>query len=296
MMANDDLCEKFLDYIQNNLGYESEELSGYTIITLPFRDSFGDRFTVRLKQENGYVVLDDGGITDNTVFTIRETVGDKRAQQIVNSLLRGFGAVRNPEEGVVEYKIRHEQAEEHILHFAKLLFTLDTMLVQLLSEEKEKQREKPQRLSLGPRASQKLRKSLSPLIRERKVDYRQYVDGRTIPDWLVDFTYKPSLRPLSETCELVAVITVDLAVEDPIQKSSYAYTRAVDIKAQHANYEIRVAYDTHGQNTTSSLAANFLKEYALYSQSYEAVDMSPVADFNTLLDQISRELELRLRY
>ncbi len=291
-------CEELFGDIINSIKEQYEIMADDTsescVITLPFKDSMGDRFIIRIRENNNEFVIDDGGLIENTLFTIRETTGDRRAKHLVDGINSSFGARYNSDEGVIEIRSEYSKIKENILHFGKLLLTADTMLTQTVSEEKKE--EKPHRQSLGPRASQRLRKSIHPLIKEGLINYRYSVDGLTIPDWLVDFVYKPRLKPLSESCELIVIITVDLAVIDPIMKSTYAFSRAWDIKKAHEAYDIRVAYDTHGQNNNSAYAAKFLSENQLYTKAYQSINMSETKDYAELLERINSETSLNLRY
>ncbi len=291
-----ELLDNFINYLEQECDVRTDESSGSCILILPFQDSMGDNILIRISEINGYILLDDAGTTEATLFNIRETVGGKKVWETYNGLIASFGANRNSNNGTVEFKVESNEINDKILHFAKLLVTLDTMLIRISEEEKIKQIDRPHRHSLGPRASQKIHKSLLPLIKKGRVDYRTEINGLSVPDWLVDFAYKPSLKPISETCELIVLITVDLAVMDPIIKSTYAYSRAVDIKSAHDNYEIRIAFDTHGENSNTKHAANFLKEHEIKSGAYHSSDISKMWDYESFVSNINREMELKLRY
>lgn len=290
------MCEELFvqlkEEIVKELHFSIDETSDSCVFVLPFKDSMGDNFVIRLKEREEYFVLDDAGMTQNMLFMIAETVGGVRAGRLVHGLFSSFGAHSDQAEGVVELKSRYDEVIPKLLHFTKLLLTLDTMLVEIVKEERKA--EKPQRQSLGPRASQKLRKSLKPLIKVDKISHRFIVDGLSIPDWMVDFAYKPVFEPLAHTVELVVLITVDLAVLDPILKSAHAFSRAVDIKAMHANYDIRVAFDRHRQNSSSLNAANFLTQHQIGTRAYTAIDISEQPRFGEFVNQINRETGMPL--
>lgn len=292
MKLCEELVKQFIGTLREQFDLMIDEASDSCILALPFKDSMGDNFVIRIREHNGLFVLDDAGVTENTLFTIRETIGDRKAEQLVNELMVSFDAHLDRAEGVIETKSQQGEINDKLLHFTKLLLTLDTMLVQTVSVEK--QAEKPHRQSLGPRASQKIRKSLHPLIKEGLINYRYTIDGLAIPDWLVDFVYKPSLQPLAQTSEFVILITVDLAVVEPILKSAHAYSRAVDIKTAHQNYELRIIFDTHGQNSASSNAARFITEHELYSKAYKAIDVSEAAKYGDFVATVNREVALNL--
>ncbi len=262
------------------------------VFVLPFKDNLGDNFIIRLRRNEGHYILDDGGVTRNTLLIMAETVGGVKSGKLVSALLRSFDAHFNRAEGLIELVSGFDKIIPKMLHFTKLLATLDTMLVEIVKEERELV--KPQRQSLGPRASQRIRKSLKPLIKVGKVSHRFTVDGLTIPDWMVDFAYEPKLEPIAQSVELVVLITVDLAVLDPVLKATYAFSRAVDIRSAHAKYDIKIAFDRHGQNSTSLNAANFLVEHQLDSRAYSAIDISRPPDYMELVNRINRETGMPL--
>ena len=171
--------------------------------------------------------------------------------------------------------------------FLKLVLTLDTLLA--ASSRDSRAREEPHKQSLGPRASQKLHSSLLPLIKTQKVRYKGIVDGMVIPDWLVDVQYeqRPVIsRPRTET---VLIIAVDLAVQDPVQRATHAHARAWDIKKKHSPYDIRVVYDTHGQNGSVGYAVEYLKEYSTTTGAYAPLDISTADRFNELIHRVDAE-------
>ena len=70
----------------------------------------------------------------------------------------------------------------------------------------------------------------------------------------------------------------------------------MDIKAEHKNYELKIAYDTHGQNSNSENAANFLREHQLYRNEYQTIDISKSENYARLVADINREVALDLKY
>ena len=294
MKGQENVLSRVINSVKGQLELVIDEKSDSYIVKLPFKDSMGDNLVIRVRCNDGQYLIDDAGTIENTIFTIRETIGDRKSEQLERTLANSFGASINLDEGVIEMEVGSDEVENSILNLTKLMLTLDTMLNQRISEERTIER--PHRQSLGPRASQRIRKSLHPLISEGLVNYRRTVSGLTIPDWLVDFVYKPRVQPLTQTSELIVIITVDLAVVDPIVKSAHAFSRAVDIKAEHRNYELKIAYDTHGQNSNSENAANFLREHQLYRNEYETIDLSESENYMMLITEINREVALDLRY
>lgn len=283
--------QDIIDQLKKTLGeqchFYSDEISGMFILVLPFKDSIGDNFIIRLKEENDGYILDDGGLINNSAFIISETVGGKKADRLVSSLVKNFNARINQEEGVIELSSRIDEIISRLFHFGKLLVTIDTMLVEVTKEEKETN--KTQRESLGPRASHKLRKPLNQLIRDGIVNHRYMVDGLTVPDWIVDFAYRPTITQLGDLPEMVVFITVDLAVLDPILKAAHAFSRAIDIKAAHKYYDIQVAFDTHGQNSSSTNAKRFLTEHQMDNRAYAALDLSDTEKFDSILRRVRQE-------
>lgn len=294
MKGQENVLSRVINSVKGQLELVIDEKSDSYIVKLPFKDSMGDNLVIRVRCNDGQYLIDDAGTIENTIFIIRETIGDRKSEQLERTLANSFGASINLDEGVIEMEVDSDEVENSILNLTKLMLTLDTMLNQRISEERTIER--PHRQSLGPRASQRIRKSLHPLISEGLVNYRHTVSGLTIPDWLVDFVYKPTVQPLTQTSELIVIITVDLAVVDPIVKSAHAFSRAVDIKAEHLNYELKIAYDTHGQNSNSENAANFLREHQLYRNEYETIDLSESENYMGLITEINREVALDLRY
>ena len=284
--------EQIKTEIGNQFYFYVDENLDMGIFVLPIRDNLGDNFIVRLGEKDGHLILDDAGMIQNTLFMMSETVGGIKATRLVSALVTSFGAHFDKIEGLVELVSEYDEVIAKLLHFVKLLVTMDTMLVEIGKEESELVR--PYRQSLGPRASQRIRKSLRPLIQVGKVDYRMTVDGLTVPDWLVDFAYKPILKRLFMEVEMVILISVDLAVLDPIVKATYAYSRAMDIKAAHTKYDIRIAYDTHGQDSASASGANFLREHQIYDKAYTAVDLSKRENFIDLVNSVNRETGMPL--
>jgi len=294
MKVRKELLDEALEGLRAQFEWIIDEKSDSYVLSLPFKDGMGDNFVIRVRDGDEKYAIDDAGTIGNTLFTIRETIRDRKSEQMARALIDSFGAAIDLDEGTIGFQAKYEEIQDKILHLSKLMVSLDTILTQRIKEERKEERS--QRQSLGPRASQKIRKSLHSMIEEGLVNYRYMVDGLTIPDWLVDFAYKPLMEPLVQTSELIVVITVDLAVLDPIMKSAHAFSRAVDIKAAHQNYEIRVAYDTHGQNSNSENAANFLREHQLYRNEYLAIDVSETGHYVDFLNNISREVALDLRY
>lgn len=292
MKTYEDIFGELKEELGNQLHFYLDETSGAGVLILPFKDSMGDNFVIRLRENDGYYILDDGGVIKNTVFIMSETVGGAKSNKLVSDLVGSFDGRFDRAEGLVELAANQGQIIPKLLHFTKLLVTLDTMLVEIVKEERKQ--EKPQRISLGPRASQRIRKSLTPLIKAEKVSHRLIVDGLTVPDWMVDFAYEPVAEPLARTIELVALITVDLAVLAPIIKSAHAFSRAVDIKAAHGKYDIRVAFDRHGQNSASLNAANFLIEHQIETKAYSTIDLSRPTEYSELVSRVNREAGMPL--
>lgn len=88
---------------------------------------------------------------------------------------------------------------------------------------------------------------------------------------------------------MVVFIAVDLAVPDPILKAAHAFSRAVDIGARHRDYDIKVAFDTHGQNNSVKNAANFLVQHQTDTSAYTAMDLSKREDLASLLEKVRQE-------
>ncbi len=292
MKTYEDIFRQLRDEVGNQFHFYMDETSERGIFVLPFKDSMGDNFVIRVRENDRHFILDDAGIMQNTLFTMSQTIGGTRPNKLVSALVRSFDAHFDQMEGVVELASGYDEIVPKLLHFVKLLVTLDTMLVEIGKEEKELAR--PYRQSLGPRASHRIRRSLRPLIQARKVNHRVTVDGLTVPDWMVDFAYKPTLERLVVEVEMVILISVDLAVLDPVVKATYAYARAMDIKAAHAKYDIRIAYDTHGQNSASASGANFLSEHQIYDKAYTAIDLSKRENFGELVRTVNRETGMSL--
>jgi len=292
MKIYEDIFGELKKEVGSQLHFYVDDTQRAGVFILPFKDNLGDNFVIRLRGSDGYYTLDDGGIIKNTLLIMSETVGGVRSGKLVSALVRSFDAHFNRAEGLIELMSGLNEVVPKILHFTKLLVTLDTMLVEMAKEERELA--KPQRQSLGPRVSQRMRKSLNPLIKMGKVSHRFTVDGLTVPDWMVDFAYEPKLEPVAQSVELVVVIAVDLAVLDPVHKATYAFSRAVDIKSAHGRYDIKIAFDRHGQNSTSLNAANFLIEHQLDTKSYNAIDISRSGDYAQLVNRINRETGMPL--
>lgn len=292
MKTYEDIFRELREQVGSQFHFYVDETSDAGVFVLPFKDNLGDNFVIRLSENDGYYILDDGGVTKNTLFMISETIGGVKSGKLVAGLVESFDAHFDRAEGLVQLASGYDEIIPKLLHFTKLLVTLDTMLVEIGREEREL--EKPQRRTLGPRASQKIRKPLKPLIRVGKVNHRFIVDGWTVPDWMVDFAYKPVLEPLASSVQMVILIAVDLAVLDPILKSTHAFSRAVDIKAAHANYDIGIAFHRHGQNSASLNAANFLTQHQIDSRAYTTIDLSRESDFAELVNRINRETGMPL--
>jgi len=271
----------------NRIQYYLDEDSGAGIFIMPIKDNMGDNFVIRLREKNSHYIIDDGGAIGNTLFIMSETIGGTRASKLVSDLTHNFDCHPNRAEGVIELIAPEEKIVSTLLHFTKLLVTLDTMLVEVGKEEREAER--PQRQSLGPRASQRVRKRLKPLIKAEKVRQRVIIAGLTVPDWMVDFAYEPKIEPVAHTIELALLITVDLAVLDPIAKATHAFSRAVDIRSAHANYDIHIGYDRHGQNSNSAHAADFISQHQIDTRSYHAIDLSNSSEYEELFNRISSE-------
>ncbi len=292
MRIPNNLFEKIKSEIGNQLDFYIDEKASKAIFVLPLKDNLGDNFIIRIGENKEHFVLDDAGMIQNTLFAINEIIGGVRAGRLVSVLVRSFDARLDKVEGVIELGSRYDEIVPKLLHFAKLLVTIDTMLVEIGKEEKALAR--PYRQSLGPRASQRMRKSLKPLIDVKKVNHRVSVDGLTVSDWMVDFAYKPITRRLATDVEMVILISVDLAVVDPVMKATYAYSRAMDIKAAHDKYAIRIAYDTHGQNSASASGANFLNEHQIRDKAYTAIDLSKAINYTNLVETVNRETGMPL--
>ncbi len=292
MKTYEDIFRQLREEVGDQFRLYLDETSDMGVFVLPFKDNLGDNFVIRVRENDGYFILDDGGIAKNTLFIMSETIGGVKSGKLVSVLVRSFDARFDKIEGLVELVSGYDEVVPKLLHFVKLLVTMDTMLVEIGKEEKELAR--PYRQSLGLRASHRIRRSLRPLIQVRKVDYRVTVDGLTVPDWLVDFAYKPTLELLAIEVEMVILISVDLAVLDPVVKATYAYSRAMDIKAAHAKYDIRIAYDTHGQNSASASGANFISEHQIYDKAYTAIDLSKRENFAELVRTVNRETGMPL--
>ncbi len=278
--------------VGKQLDFYVDEIENVGVFILPFKDNLGDNFVMRLRRNEEHYVLDDGGATTNTLLIISETVGGVKSGKLVSALIRSFDAHLNRAESLIELKSGFDEIIPKVLHFTKLLVTLDTMLVEVAEEERELAR--PQRRTLGPRVSQRVRKALNPLIKVGKVSHRFMVDGLTVPDWMVDFAYEPKLEPVAQTVELAVLIAVDLAVLDPVLKATYAFSRAVDIKSAHEKYDIRIAFDRHGQNSASLNAANFLAQHQTDSQAYTTIDLSKKQKFSDLVNLVNRETGMPL--
>jgi len=292
MKTYEDIFRGLKEELGNQLRFYLDEASGTGVLVLPFKDSMGDNFVIRVRENGGSYILDDGGLIKNTVFIMSETVGGTKSNKLVSGLVKSFDSRFDQAEGLIELAANQGQIIPKLLHFTKLLVTLDTMLVEVVKEERKE--EKPHRVSLGPRASQRIRKSLTPLIKVEKVSHRLIMDGLTVPDWMVDFAYEPVVEPISQTTELVAIITVDLAVLDPIIKSAHAFSRAIDIKAAHGKYDIEIAFDTHGQNSNSLHAANFLIQHQIETKAYRTIDLSKSREYSELVSRINRETGMPL--
>lgn len=287
MKTYGEIFEQVKSEMGEQLDFYIDENANMGIVTLPFRDNLGDNFVVRIGKNDVHFILDDAGLVQNTLFMMSQTLGGLKASRLVNALVRSFDAHFDRVEGVIGLVSGYDEVESRLLHFLKLLITIDTMLVEVGKEEKEAVR--PYRQSLGPRASQRIRKSIKPLIDIKKVNHRVEVSGISVSNWLVDFAYKPTLERLAVETELVVLISVDLAVLDPIFKATYAHSRATDIRAAHRNYDIRIAYDAHGQNSNAESGANFLRQHEIYERAYSTIDLSSKEKFVELVRAVNRE-------
>ncbi len=292
MKKRGNVFRRLREEMASQLSFYVDEASDASVFILPFKDNLGDNLVIRLRDNEQHYVVDDGGLTSNTLFVISETTGGVKSGKLASSLISSFGAHLNKAEGLVELTAGYYEVVPKMLHFIKMLLTLDTMLGEVVKEEREIGR--PQRQSLGPRASQKLRKPLNPLIKLGQVSYRFLVDGLTVPDWMVDFAYEPVPPYLAPPAQMVLYITVDLAVVDPVLKATYAFSRAIDIKAAHKDYDIRIAFDAHGQNSTSASAARFLSEHQIDTKAYTAIDLSKKQELAKLVNRVNSEIGMPL--
>lgn len=287
-------CEQLrlaIEKIKIGFSVRLDERSGYCIIKLPFKDMMGDYLIIRAKESGGGIILDDAGLVGNILFDIRETYEDKKSERLAKDLVEDFGARYSNFDETIEIETDPGRITGDLLGFSRLIISLDGVLRKPFKEKRAV--EKPHKESLGPRASQKLRKSLKPLIKAEQIDYRVIINGLTVPEWLVDIAYKPIARTLVDSSELIVVIAVDLAVTDPLLKSSYAYMRAVDIRDAHKNYDIRLALDTHGQNSSSANAAEFLKLHERdreFEYIYKAIDISKKAEYDNFVIKVRDEV------
>lgn len=284
-MECDDILRRFLSYLGERSGCVVDDTAlSESILILPFQDRMGDKIVVRLHTGSPTeILLDDDGFIANRFFLDGDRL-PRYARDQVRGVLRHFRARENRECGTVELVSTQADLDKDMAIFTRMLVALDIMLDQWVRNSFATKSADVARHSLGPRAASKIRSPLKPLIRENRVQYKKEVDGRSVPTWVVDFAYKPS----DPNKGLSLVIAVDLAVAAPLQKSALACIRAQDIKAAHANYDIQVAYDTHGWNSDAQYAADVLKNHA---QQYTPFDITNPQSCHELVRRIQEEIK-----
>jgi len=283
-------CDAIQEQLQLlwNKGVQVRQEEGSCVVVLPFKDHLGDLVDLRVRSEAGKYTLDDYGRIAGLLFSTDQARGQTRASGILRRLADAYGLNINKDEGLLELTITEDEFPSKFLTFTKVLLTLGTILPSMVEEGAGELR----RESLGPRVSRRIRSHLKSRKLLDKVNSGWTVDGQAIPNWIVDYFYQ-SQHPANQN-QHVCIITLDLAVMDPLPKAERALSMSLDIKAIHRQYDICVAYDGHGQNGKVQSATNLIRQHQLDAGEYKAFDMFQDTEKGIFFERIERELTSKL--
>ena len=244
------------------------------IVDTPFLDHMGDPIKIAMTREDGTVILDDTGTLAGQLFSMGQHTGDTPASKLLSALAAAYGLEIDYNEGLVKSVVSEELLFEGIIDFLKVILAVVTVTPHI--------RVHPHRLKmLGARVRAKIRKHYEIKNVLKLVEPYYEIRGTTVDAWPIDFHWQ--VRGDNGARD-VFVVALDLDVTEPLKKPERIAALAIDAKDVLENNYLRIAFDTHGQNSQSKVAAAFLKHHSK-ELNYRVFDFGVPKDVDQFLNQ-----------
>ena len=219
-------------------------------VSLPLHDRSGDFLKVRVQDTDGGVVVDDAGAISHTLFALDDD-GPRgtRAYRFLEEAVTSYG-LTPCEDGRLQLatQANPNAAAGNVLYFAKIVLSLDALLVNILHDGAVSD------TVVGRRIVGEITRELRHRHLLDRMERRWVAEGEYNPDWTVDLSYERA----SEEAKRVLIVGADLAVKNPLRRAEHVLTLALDVKSP--SRELRVAYSTYGRNGTAARAADLIRE------------------------------------
>ncbi len=257
-------------------GFRINVRDGTKYLQTPFLDLDGEFILLAIHEQDGRVLLDDGGRLSSLLFELDQEAGGSPGFKLVQSLTSAHGMTLDFASGTVKRSVEEDSLPQDIWLMAQVIASICQVLPHLDVPQKG-------HASLGPRLRRRVRATLKDMQVLNFVEQRRRVSGKRVDDWTVDFYYKPPAAPYH-----VVVNTVDLDVADAIAKAEHVITLALDVMAGDPESSVRVIYDRHAKNSKSEEAAGLIEEYTRLG--YHAFDYQSRTQYSEFTSLIQQEL------
>jgi hypothetical protein len=260
---------------------ESVRLSsreGISYLTMPLLDAEGEPIELALVQQNGDILVHDGGKVAASLFSTDQESENSVGFKLARSMTEAYEVELNFDAGVLQRRFTEGFSAKEVWRLAEIVCAVSLAVPHLPAPRG--------RTALGTRLRGRVRSTMKDLGVLGLVEQRRRMQGRTFDQWMVDFYYKPNtIEPRYD----VAVATLDLDVQEPVEKAEHAITLAMDVKEANPRAAIRVVYDTHGHNSLASQASSLINAYG-ERIGYEAYDYRSDEDHARFIEKIEEEL------
>jgi len=222
------------------------------LLQMPFRDADGDPIRVAVYHSGDSIVINDAGAIAGNLFTLGQHTQDTPAFKLLRNLEKAYGLELDFNNGRVTVTVTKDEMYDALLYFSKVILTMLTAIPHVRVE--------PHRLKPS---GQRLRVKIRDQYRQANildlVEHDYSLSGETVESWPVDFHWW--LRR-NGNMEHVYVVTVDLDVIEALVKASKVTILALDAKRSLSYDKLRIVLDSHGENSSASIATSLMKKHS----------------------------------
>ena len=222
-------------------------------VSLPLHDRSGDFVRVRVRSTEAGVLIDDAGAIAHLLFALDDD-GPKgtRAYRFFEEAVSSYGLTPHAD-GRLQLVTGSDPdaAAGGVLYFAKIVLSLDALLVNILRDGAVSN------AVPGRRIVSEITRELRKRNLLQRMDRRWAARGTNNPEWKVHYAYGGA----SSDSRRVLIVGVDLAVKDPIRNAAHVIALALDVKSPQ--HDLRVAYSAYGRNGPSAYAADLIRGHGV---------------------------------
>ena len=250
------------------------------MIQTPLIDSSGDPINIAVSRRDGSFSFDDTGAIAGHLFSLGQHTQDTPAFKLLSDLAKAYSLAIDFDEGVVRASSDFNGSLDAFVDLTKVVVTMLTSTAHM--------RIRPRRLRiLGPRLRSRIRREYQRVKILALVEPDYELPGM-IEKWPIDFHWQVSGDD-HDGRRNVYVVAADLNVLEPLRKAERLSALAIDTREMARRNHLRVVIDTHGENSETSRAAQFIRQYS-DSLGYRVFDFGDADQQRSFVNLSAEEL------